>query len=100
MLLTDVALVYVDLRVFDIDGIPIHVSQPHSVVFWGSGESPAIQMVPTKPVDSGSQSNIFTAGVEASLRSTPGSYRLRVVLVDAWNEELGAVGDCVLHEQI
>jgi hypothetical protein len=56
--------------------------------------------VPTKPADGGSHSNLFTAGVDASLRSSPGSYRLQVVLVDAWDKELGAVGDCVLHEQI
>jgi hypothetical protein len=100
LLLTDVALVFVELRVADTDGMPIRVSEPKAVVLWSSGESPPFQIVPTKPADGGSHSNLFTAGVEASLRSSPGSYRLQVVLVDAWDEELGAVGDCVLHEQI
>jgi hypothetical protein len=100
LLLTDVALVFVEIRVTDTDGIPIRVSQPKSVVFWGSGESRIFQIVPTKPLDGGSHSNLFIAGIEVSQRSTPGSYRLQVVLLDAWNEELGAVGDCVLHEQI
>jgi hypothetical protein len=68
-------------------------------VLWGSGEGPARPIVPTKAAEGGSQSNRFTASIDASLRSTPGSYRLQVVLKDAWNEAGGAVGQCVLLEQ-
>jgi hypothetical protein len=97
-LLTDAALVFVDLRVIDADGIPIRESVPDVVVLWG----PTHQIVPTKPkpAEGGSHSNRFTASIDASLRSAPGSYRLQVVLRDGWNEALGAGGDCILLERI
>ncbi len=99
VLLTDVALVFVDLRVVDADGIPIRVSVPISAVFWNSSKVGADPIVPTKPPDGGGKSNRFTAGIDSRLRSMPGVYRLQVVLRDAWNEALGAVGDCVVLEQ-
>jgi hypothetical protein len=99
-LLTDAELVFVDLLVVDTDDIPILVNVPISAVFWNSSKGGADQIVPTKPPDDGSNSNRFTAGIDSSLRSTPGSYRLQVVLRDAWHEALGAVGDCVVLEQV
>jgi hypothetical protein len=99
LLLTDAAVVFVDLRAVDTDGIPIRVSVPISAVFWKSSEGGADPIVPTKPPDTGSKSNRFTAGIDSRLRSTPGLYRLQVVLRDAWNEAIGAVGECVVLEQ-
>jgi hypothetical protein len=99
-LLANAAHVFVDLDVIDADSIPIRLSVPSAAVLWGSGEGPARPIVPTKAAEGGSQSNRFTASIDASLRSTPGSYRLQVVLKDAWNEALGAVGDCVVLEQV
>jgi hypothetical protein len=96
LLATDVAFVFVDLRVVDADGIPIRVNQPKSVVSWGSGDGPARQIVPTKAIERNSWSNRFTAVLEDSWRSSPGSYVLQVELRGAWNENLGVVGDCVL----
>ena len=100
LLLTDAALVFVDLHVVDADGIPIRVSVPISAVFWNSSNVGADPIVPTKPPDGGSKSNRFTAGIDSRLRSTPGVYRLQVVLTDAWNEALSAVGECVVLEQV
>jgi hypothetical protein len=51
-------------------------------------------MVPARP--SAGESNVLTAIIDASLRRTPGLYRLQVVLRTGWNETLGAVGECVL----
>jgi hypothetical protein len=99
-LLTDTALVYVDLHLVDADGIPIRVSVPDSAVVWSNSKGNAHQIVPTRPTASGYERNRFTASIEASLRNTPGLHRLQVVLRDAWNETLGAVGECVLLEQI
>jgi hypothetical protein len=99
-LLTSAAFVFVDLRVVDADGIPINVSLPSSVVLWGSGAGRANQLVPTKPAEGDGKSNRFTAAIEAGLRSAPGTYRLQVALSNAWNETLGAVGECVLLDQI
>jgi hypothetical protein len=96
----DAALVFVDLRLVDADGIPIQVSVPDSAVVWSNSKGNAHQIVPTRPTDVGYERNRFTAGIEASLRNTPGLYRLKVVLRDAWSEMLGAVGECVLLEQI
>jgi hypothetical protein len=91
-LVTDFALVFVELHVVDVDGLPIRTSQPKSLVSWGTQE-----ILPTKLAEP--SSNRFTAVVEASSRSMPGSYRLQVVLLDAWNETMGAVGNCVLLER-
>jgi hypothetical protein len=99
-LVMDAALVFVDLRVVDADGIPIYVSLPKAVVLWGREEGPRDQVAPTKPAEGGSRSNRLTASIEARLRSMPGTYLLQVVLMDAWNEALGAVGECVLLKQI
>jgi hypothetical protein len=75
------------------------VSIPNSAVVWSNSKGNAHQIVPTRPTDGGYERNRFTAGIEASLRNTPGLYRLKVVLRDAWSEMLGAVGECVLLEQ-
>jgi hypothetical protein len=99
-LYSNTALVFIDLRVIDADGIPIRVSQPASIVFWGSDDGSANQIVPTRPAEGGSRGNRYTAGIEASLRGAPGSYRLQVLLKNAWNEALGAVSECVLLEQV
>jgi hypothetical protein len=99
-LLTDAALVFVDLRLVDADGIPIQMSVPNSAVVWSNSKGNAHQIVPTRPTASGYERSRFTASIEASLRNTPGLHRLQVVLRDAWNETLGAVGECVLLEQI
>jgi hypothetical protein len=99
-LLTDTALVFVDLRIADTDGIPIRVSLPNAVVSWGIGKGHVDRIVPTRSAEGGSQSNLFTASIGTTLRRTPGLYRLQVVLLDAWNETLGAVGECVLLEQV
>ena len=93
-LLTDAARVSVDLRVVDVDGIPINVSVPNAAVLWGIDTGSVKEMVPARP--SACESNILTAIIDASLRRTPGLYRLQVVLRDGWNETLGAVGACVL----
>jgi hypothetical protein len=74
-LLTSAAFVFVELRVVDADGIPIRVSNPSSVVFWGSGGDRANQLVPIKPAEGGGKSNRFTAAIEAGLREG----RLRVL---------------------
>jgi hypothetical protein len=91
-LVTDFALVFVELHVVDVDGLPIRTSQPKSLVVWGTQE-----ILPTKLAEP--SSNRFTAVVEASSRSMPGSYRLQVVLLDAWNETIGGIGNCVLLER-
>jgi hypothetical protein len=78
LLLTDAALVFVDLHVIDADGLPTRVSLPNAVVSWGSGEGPENQIVPSRSAEGDSESNRFTASIDAALRSTPGSYRLQV----------------------
>jgi hypothetical protein len=96
---TDAALVFVELLVFDVDGIPIRVSRPESEAQWSSSETSTSIGPPTKPLEDGGTGNRFVASVEPSLRNTRGSYTLRVGLADAWNETLGARGQCVLLEQ-
>jgi hypothetical protein len=96
---TDAAYVFVELLVFDVDGIPIRVSRPLSDALWNSSEGSTSIGPPTKPLEDGDTSNRFVASVDSRLRNTPGSYTLRVGLVDAWIEELGAHGKCVLLER-
>jgi hypothetical protein len=96
---TDAALVFVELLVFDVDGIPIQVSRPESEAQWSSSKTSTSIGPPTKPLEDGGTGNRFVASVEPSLRNTRGSYTLRVGLLDAWNETLGARGKCVLLEQ-
>ena len=99
MLRSDAALVFVELLVCDVDGIPIRVSRPLSDAQWNSSQGPTSIGPPTKPLEDGGTGNRFVASVEPSLRNTRGSYTLRVGLADAWNETLGARGKCVLLEQ-
>jgi hypothetical protein len=99
LLPTDAAHVFVELLVFDVDGIPIRVSRPLSDALWNSSEGSTSIGPPTKPLEDGDTSNRFVASVDSRLRNTPGSYTLRVGLVDAWIEELGAHGKCVLLER-
>jgi hypothetical protein len=96
---TDAAQVFVELLVFDVDGIPIRLSRPLSDALWNSSQGSTSIGPPTKPLEDGGTGNRFVAGVEPRLRNTPGSYTLSVGLVDAWIEELGARGKCVLLEQ-
>jgi hypothetical protein len=99
LLPTDAAHVFVELLVFDVDGIPIRVSRPLSDAIWNSSEASTSIGPPIKPLEDGVTSNRFVATVEPRLRNTPGSYTLRVGLTDAWIEALDTRGKCVLLEQ-
>jgi hypothetical protein len=96
---TDAALVFVELLVFDVDGLPIRVSRPLSDAAWNSSRGSTSIGPPTKPLEDGGGNNRFIAIVDQSLRNTRGSHTLRVGLTDAWNEALGTRGQCVLLEQ-
>jgi hypothetical protein len=96
---TDAVLVFVELLLFDVDGIPIRVSRPPSDALWSSSQGSTRIGPATKPLEDGGTGNRFVASVEPSLRNTRGAYTLRVGLADAWNEALGARGKCVLLEQ-
>jgi hypothetical protein len=95
----DAALGFVELLVFDVDGLPIRVSRPLSDAVWNSSRDSTSIGSPTKPFEDGDGANRFVASVEPSLRNTRGSHTLRVGLTDAWNEALGTRSQCVLLEQ-
>jgi hypothetical protein len=95
----DAAHVFVELLVFDADGLPIRVSRPLSDAVWNSSRGSTSIGPPTKPLEDGGGNNRFVASIEPSLRNTRGSHTLRIGLTDAWNEALGTRGQCVLLEQ-
>jgi hypothetical protein len=75
----------VELTAFDMDGLPIDSSQPQVRVEWSHTVLRAM-FYNSSLTRVGGSSNVFVAAIPIDMRSEPGEYRLRVVVMDGWDE--------------
>ena len=87
----------VELTAFDMDGLPIDSSQPTVRVEWNHTVLRAM-FYSSSLTRVGGRGNVFVAAIPIDIRSEPGEYTLRVVVVDGWDKR-GQVCEFALLRQ-